>query len=240
MIYKNYRSDFNVRVAFSRITDGVAVAVPVPDHVKIEFKTHERYRPFIVERREGALSMCSLSDDGMTLTAHLSLSRHKIGKGQLLADIIVITPDPDFPQQSKQGVLPVEFGAILYSGKSGDEDISVDAWAGDDSDIAGLNRTIEDFARRLDELQRSTAVAEHTHPTSEVEGLDGIIADFRSSLSALQSGKLDKSEIVYLTTPEVEDMWGESQDGDGTGGSSGVCGCEPMSADEVDRIFDSI
>lgn len=104
----------------------------------------------------------------------------------------------------------------------------------------GRDALITSMRERLEELQRSTAVAEHTHPTSEVEGLDGIIADFRASLSELQSGKLDKSEIVYLTTPEVEDMWGESQSGDGTGGSSGVCGCEPMSADEVDRIFDSV
>lgn len=153
MIYKNYRSDFNVRVSFLRISDGETAAVPVPGHVRVEFKTHEKYQPFIVERDGASCSMCSLSSDGMALTAHLSLSRHMIGRGQLLADIVVITPDPAFPDRVKEAAMPVTFDAILYSGKSGDGDLSVDAWAGDDSDVSGLNRLLAGVNDKIAELQ---------------------------------------------------------------------------------------
>lgn len=219
MIYKNYRSDFNVRVSFSRISNGTVSAVPVPDHVRVEFRTHERYKPFIVERNGDRCSLCDMSSDGNTLIAHLSLSRHRIGRGQLFADVIVITQDSDFPKHYKEAAMIIGFDAILYSGKSGDGDICADAWGGTDSDISGLNivikrcesnittiisgneqrdTSISSLGDQLSELRSSVASAHHHHEMSDINGL-------AAALSGIQGGLSGSANII--TEPEIDTIF---------------------------------
>lgn len=122
---QNYRGDFSIIETFYRNIDGTKSQVAVPDTLKIEYYTDPTGRKFVVEKTGNTLKNCKLSDDGMTLTSELALSRHQIGCGQLYKNILEIIPDPAYPEGVKIIPYPSRTDVVLIHGQSDNADMEI-------------------------------------------------------------------------------------------------------------------
>ena len=122
---QNYRGDFSIIETFYRNIDGAKSQVAVPDTLKIEYYTDPNGRKFVVEKKGNTLKNCTLSDDGMTLTSELALSRHQIGCGQLYKNILEIIPDPVYPEGVKIIPYPSRTDVVLIHGQSDNADMEI-------------------------------------------------------------------------------------------------------------------
>lgn len=156
MKYQHYKSDFSSVHRFFRQDGDTNNQVAVPRHVRLRFFTEERLNVFVVERDGDQMTGCSLSEDGMTLTASVPLSRICLGKGELFCEIAEITPDPDFPEQERIEVTPIRLGVTLWPGKSDDSlEVSADIVFG----VVCPGAVRYDTTQNLADAQKSRACA---------------------------------------------------------------------------------
>lgn len=156
MKYQNFKSDFSSVHQFFRKDGDTNNQVAVPGHVRLRFFTEERLNVFVAERDGDQMIGCSLSEDGMTLTASVPLSRICLGKGELFCEIAEITPDPDFPEQERIEVTPIRLGVTLWSGKSDDSlEVSADIVLG----VVCPGAVRYDTTQNLADAQKSRACA---------------------------------------------------------------------------------
>lgn len=156
MKYQHYKSDFSSVHRFFRQDGDTNNQVAVPRHVRLRFFTEERLNVFVAERDGDQMTGCSLSEDGMTLTASVPLSRICLGKGELFCEIAEITPDPDFPEQERIEVTPIRLGVTLWPGKSDDSlEVSADIVFG----VVCPGAVRYDTTQNLADAQKSRACA---------------------------------------------------------------------------------
>lgn len=156
MKYQHYKSDFSSVHRFFRQDGDTNNQVAVPGHVRLRFFTEERLNVFVAERDGDQMTGCSISEDGMTLTASVPLSRICLGKGELFCEIAEITPDPDFPEQERIEVTPVRPGVTLWPGKSDDSlEVSADIVLG----VVCPGAVRYDTTQNLADAQKSRACA---------------------------------------------------------------------------------
>ena len=154
MKYQNFKSDFVAVHKFYRLDGDTKAQVVVPEHVRLTLFTEERHGCIIVERNGAETNGCSVSEDGMTLTAHVPLSRKCLGTGELFCEIAEISTDAAFPEQEKIEVTPVRLGVTLWPGKSDDSlDVSADSVLG--VVCSGVVRY--DTAQSLSDTQKAQA-----------------------------------------------------------------------------------
>lgn len=120
MRYQNFKSDFTSVHSFHVTDGGEQKQIPVPDHVRLTFFTEERRGRITVERNGDVTDGCSVSDDGMSLTAQVPLSRTFLGAGELFCEVEEIKSDPSFPQSERTEVTPTRPGITLWPGKTDD------------------------------------------------------------------------------------------------------------------------
>lgn len=156
MKYQHYKSDFSSVHRFFRQDGDTKNQVAVPGHIRLRFFTEERLNVFVAERDGDQMTGCSLSEDGMTLTASVPLSRICLGKGELFCEIAEITPDQDFPEQERIEVTPVRPGVTLWPGKSDDSlEVSADIVLG----VVCPGAVRYDTTQNLADAQKSRACA---------------------------------------------------------------------------------
>lgn len=156
MKYQHYKSDFSSVHRFFRQDGDTNNQVAVPGHVRLRFFTEERLNVFVAERDGDQMTGCSLSEDGMTLTASVPLSRICLGKGELFCEIAEITPDQDFPEQERIEVTPIRLGVTLWPGKSDDSlEVSADIVFG----VVCPGAVRYDTTQNLADAQKSRACA---------------------------------------------------------------------------------
>lgn len=156
MKYQNFKSDFSSVHRFFRQDGDTNNQVAVPGHVRLRFFTEERLNVFVAERDGDQMTGCSISEDGMTLTASVPLSRICLGKGELFCEIAEITPDPDFPEQERIEVTPIRLGVTLWPGKSDDSlEVSADIVLG----VVCPGAVRYDTTQNLADAQKSRACA---------------------------------------------------------------------------------
>lgn len=120
MKYQNFKSDFTSVHTFYRQEGDEKKQVAVPENVRLTFFTAERCG-YVADRRNGTeMTGCSLSEDGMTLMAHVPLSRKSLGTGELFCEIEEITTDTEFPDKERVEVTPVRLDITLWPGKTDD------------------------------------------------------------------------------------------------------------------------
>ena len=122
MKYQNFKSDFTSVHTFHRQEGDTKTQIAVPEHVRLTFFTTERCGFVAVERNGAQMSGCSLSSDGLTLSANIPLSRKSLGTGELFCEIAEITSEAGFPDSERVEVTPVKLGVTLWPGKSDDSD----------------------------------------------------------------------------------------------------------------------
>ena len=128
MKYQNFKSDFTSVHTFYKQNGDTKIQIAVPEHVRLTFFTAERCGKIVVERNGTEMNGCTLSADGMTLSANIPLSRKSLGIGELLCEIAEITSEAGFPDSERVEVTPVKLGVTLWPGKSGDSlDVSQDS-----------------------------------------------------------------------------------------------------------------
>lgn len=156
MKYQHYKSDFSSVHRFFRQDGDTKNQVAVPGHIRLRFFTEERLNVFVAERDGDQMTGCSLSEDGMTLTASVPLSRICLGKGELFCEIAEITPDQDFPEQERIEVTPIRLGVTLWPGKSDDSlEVSADIVLG----VVCPGAVRYDTTQNLADAQKSRACA---------------------------------------------------------------------------------
>lgn len=156
MKYQHYKSDFSSVHRFFRQDGDTKNQVAVPGHIRLRFFTEERLNVFVAERDGDQMTGCSLSEDGMNLTASVPLSRICLGKGELFCEIAEITPDQDFPEQERIEVTPVRPGVTLWPGKSDDSlEVSADIVLG----VVCPGAVRYDTTQNLADAQKSRACA---------------------------------------------------------------------------------
>lgn len=155
MTYQNFKSDFTSVHRFYVTDNGVKTQVKVPQHVRLTFFTDQRCGCITVERNGTQTSGCTVSKDGMSLTASVPLSRTFLGEGELFCEVAQIESDPTFPQSERTEVTPLRPGITLYAGKTDEgADIETDALLG--VIVPGAIRY--DAAQTLTETQSDQAV----------------------------------------------------------------------------------
>ncbi len=156
MKYQNFKSDFSSVHRFFRQDGDTKNQVAVPGHVRLRFFTEERLNVFVVERDGDQMTGCSLSEDGMTLTASVPLSRICLGKGELFCEISEITTDAEFPDKERIEVTPMRPGVTLWPGKSDDSlEVSADIVLG----VVCPGAVRYDTTQNLADAQKSRACA---------------------------------------------------------------------------------
>ncbi len=154
MKYQNFKSDFTSVHTFSRQEGDTKTQIAVPEHIRLTFFTAERCGFIAVERNGSETNGCSVSEDGMTLTARIPLSRKSLGTGELLCEIAEISPDAAFPEQEKIEVTPIKTGVTLWPGKSDDSaEVSVSTVLG----IICPGAVRYDAAQNLNDTQKAQA-----------------------------------------------------------------------------------
>ncbi len=118
MKHQNFKSDFQTVHTFSEVKDGSAEQIEVPQHVRLTFFTPQRRGCITAERNGDVMNGCFLSDDGMTLTAVVPLSRTFLGEGELICEVAVISDDAEFPGGKRTEVTPVKMGVELWPGET--------------------------------------------------------------------------------------------------------------------------
>lgn len=113
---QNSRGDFSVSHIFFK--DGAQVKVPL--HIEVRYYTDEMCGKFIVERNGVKRKHCSISEDGKTLTSHLSLSEKYIGNGQLRYTLIEYVVDSAFPTGERACPVPGSLDVMLWTGATDD------------------------------------------------------------------------------------------------------------------------
>ncbi len=119
MAYQNYRGDFTRIETFYR-TDGTGQKeqIPVPEHVRVEYFTKGCSDRYVAERNGEICDGCVVSEDGMSLTVNIPLSRQPIGEGEMFVLVTEFVPDDNFPDGVRSVPVPGPTGVILWHGAS--------------------------------------------------------------------------------------------------------------------------
>lgn len=214
MKYQNFKSDFVSVHKFYEQEDGAQVQKPVPDHVRLTFFTEERRGFIIVERNGAETDGCSVSDDGLTLSAYVPLSRKFLGMGELICEIAVINADADFPDSIRTVVTPVRMDVTLWPGETNDDsEVESDIVLGFITDTVKQAQTAAETAQTAAEAAQAAAesAAESAHSATDIvaEGIDNVEARLESlekKFKELISGDL----IVEKLTLRFLALYGET------------------------------
>lgn len=123
MIRQNYKGDFSIIERFYAGED--KTPVKVPQHLRIDYFTRNPKGKYTVVRNGHDCTGCAVSDDGMSLTCYLALSRKCIGIGELLKVATEIQDDGNFPDGKKFLPVPQTTDIMLVEGQSdGGKEIS--------------------------------------------------------------------------------------------------------------------
>lgn len=156
MKYQNFKSDFTSVHTFCRQEGDEKKQIAVPEHVRLTFFTAERCGCITIERNGVNMTSCSLSEDGMTLNAHVPLSKKSLGTGELFCEISEITTDAEFPDKERIEVTPIRLGVTLWPGKSDDSlEVSADIVLG----VVCPGAVRYDTTQNLADAQKSRACA---------------------------------------------------------------------------------
>ena len=126
MRYQNFKSDFAAVHKFYTTDGSTQTQIAVPQHVRLTYFTAERRGCIVVERNGAILDGCTVSEDGMTLTAAIALSKTLLGTGELICEIEEFSDNSEFPDGIRKDVTPVKMGVTLWPGKT-DDDSSVES-----------------------------------------------------------------------------------------------------------------
>lgn len=212
MIQQNYRGDFSIVEKFYRYIDEEKQQVEVPYHLKIEYFTDEFDVPYVVERIGNKTVNCQLSDDGLSLTSHLALSRHNIGCGVLLKKVIEIIDDPSFPDSQKISPHPSRTDIVLIPGISDDDNTNIISeavlselrYGYSAYELAranGFEGTVEDW---LESLKMKPSQLTETEKQELLAGTDAVRS---TTVRFIETG---------LSEEEVEKLIAEGKQNDGT------------------------
>ena len=120
MRYQNFKSDFTAVHKFYTTDGSTQTQIAVPQHVRLTYFTTERRGCIVVERNGAILDGCTVSEDGMTLTAAIALSKTILGTGELICEIEEFSDNSEFPEGIRKDVTPVKMGVTLWPGKTDD------------------------------------------------------------------------------------------------------------------------
>ncbi len=121
MRYQNFKSDFTAVHKFYTTDGSTQTQIAVPQHVRLTYFTAERCGCIVVERDGAVLDGCTVSGDGMTLTAAIALSKTFLGTGELICEIEEFSDNSEFPEGVRKDVTPVKMAVMLWPGKSSDD-----------------------------------------------------------------------------------------------------------------------
>lgn len=171
MKHQNFKSDFQTVHTFSEVKDGSAEQIEVPQHVRLTFFTPQRRGCITAERNGDTMNGCSLSDDGMTLTAFVPLSRTFLGEGELICEVAVISDDAGFPGGKRTEVTPVKIGVALWPGETdGGDGVESDIILGIVSDaVAKALAAASSATQAATDAQEAASSAEQTASDAAAE-----------------------------------------------------------------------
>ncbi len=203
MKYQNFKSDFVSVHKFYEQEDGAQVQKPVPDHVRLTFFTEERRGFIIVERNGAETDGCSVSDDGLTLSAYVPLSRKFLGMGELICEIAVINADADFPDSIRTVVTPVRMDVTLWPGETNDEsEVESDIVLGFITDTVKQAQTAAETAQTAAEAAQ--AAAESAKQDAEQAATEAAEKATESETSA-KSAK-EYSDSIKASVDDLNDI----------------------------------
>ncbi len=203
MKYQNFKSDFVSVHKFYEQEDGAQVQKPVPDHVRLTFFTEERRGFIIVERNGAETDGCSVSDDGLTLSAYVPLSRKFLGMGELICEIAVINADADFPDSIRTVVTPVRMDVTLWPGETNDDsEVESDIVLGFITDTVKQAQTAAETAQGAAEAAQAAAEAAQSQAETFASDASDSASAAAQSLSSMQS---TLNGAVATATSEADD-----------------------------------
>ncbi len=171
MKHQNFKSDFQTVHTFSEVKDGSAEQIEVPQHVRLTFFTPQRRGCITAERNGDTMNGCSLSDDGMALTAFVPLSRTFLGEGELICEVAVISDDAGFPGGKRTEVTPVKMEVALWPGETdGGDGVESDIVLGIVSDaVAKALAAASSATQAATDAQEAASSAEQTASDAAAE-----------------------------------------------------------------------
>ncbi len=203
MKYQNFKSDFVSVHKFYEQEDGAQVQKPVPDHVRLTFFTEERRGFIIVERNGAETDGCAVSDDGLTLSAYVPLSRKFLGMGELICEIAVINADADFPDSIRTVVTPVRMDVTLWPGETNDDsEVESDIVLGFITDTVKQAQTAAETAQAAAETAKAAAESAKDDAEQAASDASDSASAAAQSLSSMQS---TLNGAVATATSEADD-----------------------------------
>jgi|GEM_PF-4530217 len=118
----HWKSDLLLPETFYNLEGSIRKQVAVPTELRIDYFTDPCGARFTVERHGASCTNCFVSEDGMTLTAAVPLSRQPVGEGSLFHLITEYVQDGNFPEGKRAVATPGVTDVILTTGAS-DESI---------------------------------------------------------------------------------------------------------------------
>lgn len=114
----HWKSDLLLSETFYNLEGSIRKQVAVPAELRIDYFTDPCGARFTVERHGPECTNCFVSEDGMTLTAAVPLSRQSVGEGSLYHLITEYVQDGNFPEGKRAVATPGVTDVILTTGAS--------------------------------------------------------------------------------------------------------------------------
>lgn len=114
----HWKSDLLLSETFYNLEGSIRKQVAVPAELRIDYFTDPCGARFTVERHGTECTNCFVSEDGMTLTAAVPLSRQPVGEGSLYHLITEYVQDGNFPSGKRAVATPGVTDVILTTGAS--------------------------------------------------------------------------------------------------------------------------
>ncbi|WP_289290013.1 LamG-like jellyroll fold domain-containing protein [Muribaculum intestinale] len=121
----HWKSDLLLSETFYNLEGSIRKQVAVPAELRIDYFTDPCGARFTVERHGAECTNCFVSEDGMTLTAAVPLSRQPVGEGSLYHLITEYVQDGNFPEGKRAVATPGVTDVILTTGASDESAESV-------------------------------------------------------------------------------------------------------------------
>lgn len=227
MIRQNYKGDFSIIERFYAGED--KTPVEVPQHLRIDYFTRNPKGKYTVVRNGDVCTGCAVSDDGMSLTCYLALSRKCIGIGELLKVVTEIQDDGNFPDGKKFLPVPQTTDIMLVEGQSdGGKEISSEVMiemrygysAYELAVLNGFKGTEEEWLQSLKQPAEDAAEVSAAATKKAIAAIEECKAATRAANEAAESGGsvattgllqllLEHPDEPYtLTEEEVQSVFG--------------------------------
>ncbi len=117
---QNYRSDFIVVETFYKFNDSNDLVVDKIPDTSIDFEfiySAEDYRTFTAGRKAGRYFNCKPLNES-SIEVFIPLASHSLGCGELIHELLLHTPNADFPEAVQNVRIPARTGYFLHKGPS--------------------------------------------------------------------------------------------------------------------------